>query len=65
MLLDGARRWVSLISIGFEPTEAGTRVTHTEQYTFLEWSDDVAHDQAHLRGSIQLSFNGLAPLVEQ
>jgi uncharacterized protein YndB with AHSA1/START domain len=63
-LLDGVRRWVSLISIGFEPAGAGTRVTHTEQYTFLAWAGDGAHDQAHLRGSTQLSFNALAALVE-
>ena len=64
VLLDGVRRWVSLISIAFEPTETGTRVTHTEQYTFLAWTDDGAHDQAHLRGSTWLSFNALAALVE-
>jgi uncharacterized protein YndB with AHSA1/START domain len=64
VLLDGVRRWVSLISIGFEPAGGGTRVTHSEQYTLLVWADDGAHDQAHLRGSIQLSFNGLAALVE-
>jgi hypothetical protein len=64
VLLDGVRRWASLISIAFEPTEAGTRVTHTEQYTFLAWADDGAHDQAHLRGSTRLSFNALAALVE-
>ena len=62
--LDGVRRWVSLISIAFEPTETGTRVTHTEQYTFLAWADDGAHDRAHLRGSTQLSFNALAALLE-
>jgi uncharacterized protein YndB with AHSA1/START domain len=65
VLLDGVRRWVSLISIGFEPTDEGTRVTHTEQYTFLAWSEDGAHDQAHLRGSTRLSFNALAALVEE
>jgi uncharacterized protein YndB with AHSA1/START domain len=63
-LLDGVRRWVSLISITFEPVEERTRVTHTEQYAFLVWADDGAHDQAHLRGSTQLSFNALAALVE-
>jgi uncharacterized protein YndB with AHSA1/START domain len=63
-LLNGVRRWVSLISIAFEPAQGGTRVTHTEQYTFLAWAGDGAHDQAHLRGSIQLSFNALAALVE-
>jgi uncharacterized protein YndB with AHSA1/START domain len=64
VLLDGVRRWASLISIAFEPTETGTRVAHTEQYTFLAWADDGAHDQAHLRGSTRLSFNALAALVE-
>jgi len=33
-LLDGVRRWVSLISIEFAPAPGGTRVTHTEQHTF-------------------------------
>ena len=65
LLLNGVRRWVSLISITFEPAQTGTRVTHTEQYTFLVWADDGAHDQAHLRGSTQLSFNALAALVEE
>jgi uncharacterized protein YndB with AHSA1/START domain len=65
VLLDGVRRWVSLISIAFEPTPAGTRITHTEQYTFLAWAGDGAYDQAHLRGSTQLAFNALAALVEE
>jgi uncharacterized protein YndB with AHSA1/START domain len=64
VLLDGVRRWVSLISIAFEPIQGGTKITHTEQYAFLAWADDGAHDQAHLRGSIRLSFNALAVLVE-
>src|ERR1700744_4859596 len=63
-LLHGGRRWVSPISAVFEPIGKGTRITHTEQYTFLAWADDGAHDQAHLRGSTQLAFNGLAALVE-
>ena len=65
VLLDGVRRWVSLISIAFEPAPAGTRITHTEQYTFLAWAGDGAYDQAHLRGSTQLAFNALAALVEE
>jgi len=64
VLLDGVRRWVSLISIAFEPIGSGTRITHTEQYAMLVWTDDGAHNKAHLRGSVQLSFNGLAALVE-
>jgi len=64
VLLNGVRRWASLISIAFEPADHGTRITHTEQYTFLAWTDDGAHDQAHLRGSTQLAFNALAAFVE-
>jgi uncharacterized protein YndB with AHSA1/START domain len=64
VLLDGVRRWVSLISIAFEPIQGGTRIIHTEQYAFLAWADDGAHDRAHLQGSIRLSFNALAVLVE-
>ena len=64
-LLNGVRRWVSLISIALEPAGDATRITHTEQYTFLVWADDGAHDQAHLRGSTQLAFNGLAAFVER
>jgi uncharacterized protein YndB with AHSA1/START domain len=65
-LLNGVRRWVSLISLAFAPIPGeATRITHTEQYTFLAWDGDGAHDQAHLRGSTQLAFNGLAALVER
>jgi uncharacterized protein YndB with AHSA1/START domain len=64
VLLNGVRRRVSLISIAFEPAGGATRISHTEQYTFLAWADDGAHDQAHLRGSTQLAFNALAALVE-
>ena len=64
-LLNGVRRWVSLISIAFEPAGDATRISHTEQYTFLAWAGDGAHDQAHLRGSTQLAFNGLAAFVER
>ena len=64
-LLNGVRRWVSLISIAFEPAGDATLISHTEQYTFLAWADDGAHDQAHLRGSTQLAFNALAAFVEE
>ena len=42
-----------------------TRITHTEQYTFLAWDGDGAYDEAHLRGSTQLAFNGLAAFIER
>jgi uncharacterized protein YndB with AHSA1/START domain len=63
-LVNGVRRWVSLVSIAFAPTGDGTRITHTEQYTFLAWTGDGAHDKAHLRGSTQLAFNALAGAIQ-
>ena len=57
--LNGVRRWVSLVTVTFESVAAGTRVRHHEQYAFLVWSEDGVHDRAHLRGSVNLSFNAL------
>ena len=57
--LNGVRRWVSLVTVSFAAVAGGTRVRHHEQYAFLVWSDDGAHDRAHLRGSVNLSFNAL------
>jgi hypothetical protein len=57
----------SVLTLDFRvggPFGDATRITHTEQYTFLAWAGDGAHDQAHLRGSTQLAFNALAALVE-
>jgi uncharacterized protein YndB with AHSA1/START domain len=62
--LDGVRRWVSLVTVTFEPVADGTRVRHREQYAFLVWSGDGAHDRAHLRGSVNLSFNALDAVLD-
>jgi uncharacterized protein YndB with AHSA1/START domain len=66
LVLDGVRRWVSLVTVELSarpgqtmPGETGTRLRHTEQYTYLAYSD-AAREIAHLKGSTSLQLNGLA-----
>jgi len=69
-VVDDVGRWVSLVTIEVEPAETEpiesepvrprTRLTWTEQYTFLVVTDDGADDVAHLRGGTRLLLNGLA-----
>ncbi len=65
--LNGVRRWASLVTVSLSarplpaaPSGAGTRLRHTEQYAFLAYDGDGAHDVAHLKGSLPLQLNGLA-----
>ena len=62
--LNGVRRWVSLVTLTFEPVTDGTRVRQREQYAFLVWTGDGEHDRAHLRGSVMLSFNALDAVLD-
>ena len=64
-VVDDACRWTALVTIEVEPVEsepveARTRLTWTEQYTFLVVTGDGADDAAHLRGGTRLLLNGLA-----
>jgi uncharacterized protein YndB with AHSA1/START domain len=64
-VVDDVCRWTSLVTIEVEPAEIesptpATRLTWTEQYTFLVVTDDGADDVAHLRGGTRLLLNGLA-----
>lgn len=72
-VVDGLRRWVSLTTVELAPTGDGTRLSWTEQYTFLmltEADDDDpgegegSVDVAHLRGGTGLRINGLASLLD-
>ena len=58
--LDGVVRWAALRTVIFAPDGDGTRLEWTEQYTFLELTENRAHDVAHLEGSARLQLNGLA-----
>jgi uncharacterized protein YndB with AHSA1/START domain len=64
--LDGVRRWASLVTVSLSalplpsPSGDGTRLRHTEQYVFLAYTGDGAHDVAHLKGSMNLQLNALA-----
>jgi uncharacterized protein YndB with AHSA1/START domain len=72
LVLDGVRRWVSLVTVELSalpgetlpdetlPDGSGTRLRHTEQYVLLAYAGDGAQDAAHLRGSTPLQLNGLA-----
>jgi uncharacterized protein YndB with AHSA1/START domain len=67
-VVDDVCRWASLVTIEVEPTDVeslqpGTRLTWTEQYTFLVVTDDGADDVAHLRGGTRLLLNGLAAVL--
>jgi uncharacterized protein YndB with AHSA1/START domain len=59
LLLKDVRRWVSLVTVELAPHDGGTRLTHTEQYVFLTYTDAGEHDVAHLKGSTRLQLNGL------
>jgi uncharacterized protein YndB with AHSA1/START domain len=59
LTLDGVRRWASLVTLTFQDRGESTLVTHREQYVFLSYTDDGAHDVAHLRGSVGLAWNAL------
>jgi len=63
--LDGIRRWTSLVTVELEGTDAGTRLTHTEQYAYLAYSGEGEHDVAHLKGSTRLQVNALSVALEQ
>lgn len=62
--VDGVRRWASLVTVSLSalplPPGNGTRLRHTEQYAYLAYAGDGAHDVAHLKGGLPLQLNGLA-----
>jgi uncharacterized protein YndB with AHSA1/START domain len=64
LVLDDVPRWASLVTVTLGPRDAGTSLTHHEQYTFTAWSGDGSDDRAHLRGATQLSLNRLASVLE-
>ncbi|MFI0720600.1 SRPBCC domain-containing protein [Streptomyces sp. NPDC021224] len=61
--VDGLRRWASLVTVELSDAPGGSRLTWTEQYTYLVWTGDGAQDVAHLRGGTRLVLNGLTVAV--
>lgn len=59
----GLRRWASLVTVELSDAPGGSRLTWTEQYTYLVWTGDGAQDIAHLRGGTRLVLNGLTVAV--
>jgi uncharacterized protein YndB with AHSA1/START domain len=60
--VDGVRRWISLVTVELADAPAGTRLTWTEQYTWLVPTGDGSDDVPHLRGGTGLLLNGLSAL---
>ena len=60
LILDGRRRWVSLVTVGLGPDGSGTHLSYTEQYVFLAFTGDGHQDTAHLKGGTRLQLNALA-----
>ncbi|MFI0901559.1 SRPBCC domain-containing protein [Streptomyces sp. NPDC020983] len=61
--VDGVRRWASLVTVELADAPGGSRLTWTEQYTYLVWTGDGSQDLAHLRGGTRLVLNGLTVAV--
>ncbi|WP_432154157.1 SRPBCC domain-containing protein [Streptomyces tricolor] len=61
--VDGRVRWISLVTLEFADDPAGSRLTWTEQYTWLVPTGDGSQDVAHLRGGTRLLLNGLSTVV--
>ncbi|GAB1339038.1 hypothetical protein ACE1SV_56280 [Streptomyces sp. E-15] len=61
--VNGTRRWISLVTVELADEPAGSRLTWTEQYTWLVPTGDGADDAAHLRGGTRLLLNGLTAVV--
>ncbi|MFF8905225.1 SRPBCC domain-containing protein [Streptomyces olivaceoviridis] len=61
--VDGSRRWISLVTVELADEPAGSRLTWTEQYTWLVPTGDGSQDAAHLRGGTRLLLNGLSTVV--
>lgn len=58
-VLDGERRWVSLVTVELSASGTGTAVRHAEQYAFLAVTGNGDDDVAHLKGGTLLQLNGL------
>ncbi|MFI9245136.1 SRPBCC domain-containing protein [Streptomyces sp. NPDC053086] len=61
--VDGSRRWISLVTVELSDEATGSRLTWTEQYTWLVPTGDGTDDVAHLLGGTRLLLNGLSTVV--
>jgi uncharacterized protein YndB with AHSA1/START domain len=65
LLLDGRRRSVSLVTVELTPDASGTRMTYTEQYVFVAFTEDGRADVGEREGGTRLQLNGLIAVVER
>ena len=65
-IVAGLLRWVSLVTIDLAPTDAGTHLDWTEQYSFVHLSTPGGVDDVkHLIGGTRLRLNGLVGAVAE
>jgi uncharacterized protein YndB with AHSA1/START domain len=59
-IVGGSLRWVSLVTVDVAPTDGGTHLDWTEQYSFVHLSTPGGVDDVkHLIGGTRLRLNGL------
>lgn len=65
-VVDHVVRWAALVTIDLTPTESGTRLEWTEQYSFITLSTpDGSDDERHLVGGTRLRLNALLIAAQQ
>jgi uncharacterized protein YndB with AHSA1/START domain len=65
-ILGGSLRWVSLVTVDFEPSDGGTHLDWTEQYSFVQLATPGGVDDVkHLIGGTRLRLNGLVAAVAE
>ncbi|GAA0373163.1 SRPBCC domain-containing protein [Actinoallomurus spadix] len=62
--VNDVRRWTSLVTVLLADEAGSTRLTWTEQVTFLTRTGDGSADLPHLRGGTALRLNGLAAALQ-
>jgi len=63
LLLDGRRRFVSLVTIELRSRDQRTHLVYTEQYVFLVLTGDGSDDVAERQGGTRLLMNGLIAML--
>lgn len=65
-LVGGELRWVALVTVDITPSDPGSHLDWTEQYSFVRLSDPSGEDDAnHLRVGTRLRLNGLFAAAQE
>ena len=64
-MVAGILRWVALVTVDLAPSEQGTHLDWTEQYSFVHLSTPGGVDDVkHLIGGTRLRLNGLVAAAD-